>query len=501
MTKQALKQTTLALFIGSLAALGGCNSSSSTPEIDDSNSTPALTGQAVDGFIVGGKVYCDGVESGITQAGGAYSCPEGTRIARVRGGIDVGYDAQETTDGLPFTGELVGPADGKFVTPLSSLVVRLASTDGSFDPSKLQDAVEKIANALGVDSLDLSADPEKNLDIAKLNAQISLVVSAFASSPDDYAKVMDSFAELLDEYAGSGKAIKLSGEDKTSFSAALTSLNSRLARNYSVLGVDSGDLNDLIDNLVIHNRNIEQQEHPGEIRQVTNIPLSEYAFGIIKANPGIRILDASDNSYTYDMYNYITPDTIDGKHQILLNNGIRRIEFQPDVITVQNTKTNAPVDVGIRIESESDNREIRLIGRGLSASMVAGDSTSLSITVPDEIVWNAYARKSDGTEVFTELKKSGDRVFKASNGGININFDAIADRLGKVDANFDKSDYLNLTRETGNFKITLVIDGLKIAKLIGDAPNRIVYSAWGYHVDIGNDKLYAPGWEGYFTVQ
>ena len=107
------------LTVLALVVLGACSSSNSSKD-------QALESQAIDGFIVGGAVFCDSEGAGNTSVGGHLTCPARTVLVTVRRGMDVGFDASTTASDLAFNGELRAPADLGFVTPLSTATVMTA---------------------------------------------------------------------------------------------------------------------------------------------------------------------------------------------------------------------------------------------------------------------------------------------------------------------------------------------------------------------------------------
>ena len=132
----------------SLAACDGSSSSSSS----------ALQSQAIDGYIVGGTVMCDGDESGATGAMGRLTCADGTVLVKVRGGNDVGFN-DDPSDDKPFVGQLLAPADLGYVTPLSTVAVEMSGGEDGFDASSFGGSVMTLGEVLGFDGLDLGADP------------------------------------------------------------------------------------------------------------------------------------------------------------------------------------------------------------------------------------------------------------------------------------------------------------------------------------------------------
>ena len=247
-----LKTTGSAALVAAIALSLGCSSSSS----DSSDSS--LGQQAIDGYIVGGAVTCDGEANGTTKAAGRYSCPPGTKLASVTGGSDVGFDPAKTSGGIAFTGVLTGPADAKFVTPISTLAVEMAKVDGKYDPTKLEGALATIKTALGLSTLSLDSNPATDAATVRLNAQVHQIVSGLTVSTEDYSKVMSSFGALLKEKSAAGKTLNVSGDLKET----LTALNNQVARTFPSLSVDPADLKDIIPAIQTANNAIQQAETP-----------------------------------------------------------------------------------------------------------------------------------------------------------------------------------------------------------------------------------------------
>ncbi len=173
------------------------------------NPDPGIGAQAIDGYIVGGSVYCDGIAHGITEAAGRLTCPTNTSLITVRGGADVGFNVGATTGDILFVGELRAPAHLGYVTPLSTLAVIMSSDVEGFDESKWEQSVNDLAATLGQSSLDLSADASKLIQLIKLNSQINQLISAFSQTEDDYLQVADVVAGLMRERGKQGAVTDL----------------------------------------------------------------------------------------------------------------------------------------------------------------------------------------------------------------------------------------------------------------------------------------------------
>jgi len=174
-----------AVLVGlSAIAVSACGNSSNS--IENHNQTLGDS-QAIDGFIVDGAVFCDDERNGRTQAAGRFDCPVTTNVARILGGMDVGFDEAAITGGTPFAGELRAPGGAPYVTPLSTLATNMATTNGSFDSSLYDGAVEDLAISLDIADLDLAVSPVVDVDMAKANAKINQLIVNFSDSASEYS--------------------------------------------------------------------------------------------------------------------------------------------------------------------------------------------------------------------------------------------------------------------------------------------------------------------------
>ena len=485
--KGIFTHTALAASIIALAA--GCSSSNSGSS--DSN----IYQQAIDGYIVGAEVVCDGTATGkTTGAAGRYACPEGSILAVISGGSDVGFDENKTSGGVAFTGVLSGPTSAAYVTPISTLAVELAKdADGNYDPAKLADALETVKKALGLTSLDLDTNPASDITMAKVNAQVHQIVGSLASTNEDYKKVMASFAEVVKTKAQAGAVVKLSGD----LSETLSALNEAVGRTAPGAKVKPSDLNDIIKTVQDTNNGIQNATDPQDAANKAGMATNarkDFVIAIDKYKGPVIFSDAGGNTFTYTTIQYETDTKTNGKYTAQLTRGIKRISYDPSAIRVGKTVSDVPVSVGIEIKSMDDNRILSVIGTGLKLSATKGDPTSIKFTVPAGSYWSFHGVTGTGKQVDTAKLKNDTRIFDASNNGININFDKISEAI-------TNRGYPDLTKSEGNFKVTLIINGIRVNRISGDEPNRNIFPAFPYDVTVDEyHTLRGPGFQGYVTV-
>ncbi len=464
----------------------GCSSSGNKET--DSN----IYQQAVDGYIVGAQVTCDGAASGSTTgAAGRYSCPAGTKLASISGGQDVGFDAAATSGGTAFIGALSGPTDAAYITPVSTLVVELAKNEnGEYDHTKLDAAKETLKKALGLATLDLDADPATDVGIARLNAQVHQIVSGFATTSSEYKTAMASFAELAREKAAAGETVPVA----QGLGPTLRALNEKLGRTFT-----PSDLNDVIRTIENTNNGIQNATDPSSISDQSATATNarkDFVIAIDKYKGPVIFTDATGTNFTYTTIQYETDTKTNNKYTAQLNRGIKRIAYDPSAIRVGKTVTDVPVSVGIAIEGadDGDNRVLSVIGTGLKLSATKDDPTSIKFEVPAGSEWSFHGVTAAGAQVDVTKLKNDTRVFDANNNGININFDKISEAI-------KNRGYPDLTLAEGNFKVTLIINGIRVNRISGDEPNRNIFPAFIYDVEVDdNHELSGPGFQGFVTV-
>jgi len=485
------------LFLTATLALGctilsACSSDSSTdPEPQDPE--PTITGQAIDGYIVGGTVFCDGVENGFTGAAGRYSCPNGTKVVRVQGGVDVGFDQAATTSTVSFNGVLVGSGSYKYITPVTTLAIELSGGEENYDASRLNSSIEAIKKVLNIEVLDPNQNPAENIAMARLNAQLHLIVGTLSSTRDEYKKVMGSLADLIESKAESSETINVNGSDETKFSETMQDLNNILIVKHSEITVNI-DIEIVIVFVLDGVKDLENIETTGGIKPKP--ALSDYALTFSTTQGLVNLTSQDDVTFSYDVTDYENDNRNgQGKYVAVLNRGIKRISLDKSLIDVKKTLTDESVDVAFSIQGDpkiGDPRELNVIARDIKVSMVKGDSSSIKVKIPDGTIWRVEGTSVDGTITQVDVEKDGDRIFSSNNDGINLDFDYVSDEL-------HKKGHPDLTREIGNFRITYIISGLALGRTT-DTEKK---SAGVYIVDIGNDDdhLAGQGLRGFVTVQ
>jgi len=289
--------------LAAMAALSACGGSSS--------SSQPFQSQAVDGYVVGGTVECDGVANGLTKAAGSFNCPAGSHFSRITGGYDVGIDTVATTGTSPFTGVLGAPASAPYATPLTTLAVSLvnqAQSETSDDTSSkpvynaalYEKALSDMAIVLGIPMEVIQANPAENVEAAKINAQVHQVTTAFAPSIDSYEHVTEAFATEIAGNIVSGASVDLSDN----VSPVMTAINLILNQENSDNFLSITDLDQAIDNVSAANTAIENAESPAGVTVAAqNALINQAPVTIDRSNAVVDLYDDADqllqNLYTH----------------------------------------------------------------------------------------------------------------------------------------------------------------------------------------------------------
>ncbi|MGQ3355423.1 MAG: Ig-like domain-containing protein [Phreatobacter sp.] len=211
-----------------------------------------LSGLGLDGYIAGATVFSDanfngqldpGETSTTTDARGVYTIAAGAAPLVLVGGTDISTN-------LPFVGKLTAPAGSTVITPLTTLVQKVAST-GSGDPAEAQ---QKLTFALG-----LSPDLDINdLDtIAATKAGTAGAAEAFAIAAgilntvamiEAASGATDAFAAIAARVAaaGSGQVIDLADPATVAAIVSAAGLTGQVAASVSAMVVASNALLDQI---------------------------------------------------------------------------------------------------------------------------------------------------------------------------------------------------------------------------------------------------------------
>ncbi|MBI3144655.1 MAG: hypothetical protein HYZ18_05185, partial [Pseudogulbenkiania sp.] len=177
---------------------GGGSGTSSGSGTSGGSSTPSTTGTAIDGYLVGAKVYLiDGsdnkIDTGVTTgADGKFTIqnPNGY-VIQIEGGTN-------SDTGLANTMVLKAPGSASgdiVVTPLTTLIQSMVA---AYPKLSAADAEEKVQQALGIDgSVDLlRLDPisASNVEVQKAAVQIATLLTVANVAADDQAIILENLA-------------------------------------------------------------------------------------------------------------------------------------------------------------------------------------------------------------------------------------------------------------------------------------------------------------------
>ena len=481
-----LKNTIGAGVIGCLAAVAsGCGNSSSA--VENRNLTSG-TSQAIDGFIVNGAVYCDGERNGRTEAAGRFECPASTNVLQIRGGSDVGFDETATSGGIPFAGELKGPGGTPFVTPLSTLATNIATTNGVFDSSLYEGAVDTLAESLDLADLDLTVSPVDDVRIAKAGAKINQLIVNFSESTDEYSVV----AQQLSNAINAAVPLSLAADTSTIVSA----LNERLVFAAPQLSVSASRQAAITQALEETNAAIDQTVSARQIGDIIEKESggSPFVFAIDRSAPLVRFGDPADQSIPFFSLAEFENSSLGPFGYTVVNRADSKIvEFATSAFDVSRSVTNAEVDLAIEFTSTdlNDDRHLSIIMYGASLSMTEGFSDSVQISVPDDAM--LFAQANDEAGVVTNITTSAGEDYFATNanGNFTFSFSALNDELA------DRG-YHNFTQESGNYEVTMVISGLDfgVMESAANVTNPSVYS-----ISTATETVSGNGLNGFFTTQ
>jgi hypothetical protein len=475
----------------SCTIIGACSSGSSS---DTASTEPApelaVTGQAVDGYIVGGRTFCDEVEKEVTKAAGRYSCPKGTKIVKVFGGVDVGYDEAATTSDVAYNGTLIGPASFKNITPVTTLATELAGGEENYDSAKLNAAISKIKNVLNIKSLNLNNNPAADIEMARLNAQLHRIVGTLSASKDEYEKVNSSLADLIEEKAQSSETIDINGSDESKFTQTLQDLIQIVKEQHSDIEfINDVNTDTVIDAILNDVKEIQKANNPSDLKPKPTF--RDHALAFSTEQGIVRFTGQDDETFSYSVKEFEDKKKNNqGEHIAVLSRSIKRISLDKSMIQVEKALTNATVDFAFSLAAENDPRALNVIAKDIKVSMVEGDSGSIDVTIPDGTIWQVQGISKDGTSTQVDVEKDGDRIFSSSEDGINLDFDYVSEQL-------QKKGHPDLTQETGNFRVTCVISGIEVARLSGSKKKQ----AGIYIVRTDDSLLRGRGLSGFVTMK
>jgi len=466
-----------------IVALQACNSSS--------DSDPAISAQAIDGYIVAADVACDDVDTGnATGAAGRFTCPAGTDLMVITGGQDVGFDETAVTGGTPFTGTLMAPGSLAYATPLSTLAVATSlDDDGNFDRTAFRAAVETIAAAFGRSALDLSKNPadETNMDLVRLNAQVHQVITAFASSPDGYGEAMTAFGKVL-RGNSSGKTFSLT----TGVVAILTEINAQLTTAGSALTLTATDVDARATQVQASNAKIEALVEPGEVDRESKEQAEDNAvLTLVRDRATINLATEGASATTATLAGFENASRTGGSYATVLSTALTGLSYDQRIIKVNSSLTNQKASIGFRMKSTAsgDARSLTYLTKDARFTATRGSSGSLQVSIPEDAVLHVSSVSKSGRTTNTTIKLDNDHAFSNDDGRINVD-------NARVRAELAERGIDDVLNGNGDYEVTFVIGGVLVSTETGG-----VAKANGAHsLSAGNTSMAGNGIKGYVTV-
>ncbi|MEW6256115.1 MAG: hypothetical protein AB1592_09170 [Pseudomonadota bacterium] len=176
-----------------------------------------LSGLGIDGYISGATVFADANFNGVLDAGEAstFTDANGRYVLAANGAPLILIGGIDTATNLPFRGTLLAPAGSTAITPLTTLIQKVAES-GSGDPEAAQRAVAAalgLSAGLDLNDLDTIAATRRGelgaaeafATAASLLNTVSLL-SAAGASDDPF----DAIAARLAAAAAAGEVLNLS---------------------------------------------------------------------------------------------------------------------------------------------------------------------------------------------------------------------------------------------------------------------------------------------------
>ncbi|MCB1755687.1 MAG: hypothetical protein KDJ38_09205 [Gammaproteobacteria bacterium] len=474
----AIGMLACALIIGS-----GCNSSSNKDE------PVSFEHQAIDGYIAGASVYCDEQASGSTGAAGRFGCPEGTSMMRIVGGTDVGFDETKTAGEYGFIGQLKAPGQLDYATPLSTVAVAITELNNT-DGMTFTEAEGVISQALGLSNLDIDADASRVMQLIKLNSQIHTIINSFSSTTDHYIVATKALASVIEENAIYGHVINFSSgvED------VVAALNEKLKLMGPELAVDDESLATLTEIIKANNVAYEEAVSRDEIVEMaaaySDMQSAAIEFERNRTTLSFDGLYTSPVNYTLDQFENDQIGSY-GYYSTLVDSNHVKIRFNTKSMTIYETVEKARVGLGFSFEGTDagDVRRVSVTTNDALISMKEGNPESLSIEFPEDAVFHYSSTNKYGIITEATLRVEDGRVFDAEDGKIGINIQQLRNAL-------EKHDLDNFVYQTGNFKLTLAINGIKIRST--DDGQQFVADT--YTVKTKNASVTGNGFQGYISI-
>ena len=460
-------------------SLAACDGSSSS-----SGSSAALESQAIDGYIVGATVMCDGDGSGATGAMGVLTCPDGTVLVKVRGGQDVGFDEDPSND-KPFVGQLLAPADLGYVTPLSTVAVEMSGGEDGFDASSFGGSVMSLGETLGMSGLDLGVNPAENLELAGANAKINQIITGFGATADDYAAAVAAMAAHVENVAAMGGQI-----DTTSGVAEImAAINASLPAE---LRLGQADLDALVSDVAEINGRIDAARSPTDIGgEVAKSPVATPAMSIKRDATLMKYsADAGAAPVMIDLDGFES-NTLDGDQYATVISGSGQLSIDQNGFAIDRTLDDKRVDLGFSLEATGagDNRTLSVATTEARVDATEGDVGSLVVTMPAGSEVFVGSTSKSGTTSRAKITLENEHSFALDNGDVDVSFWRISDELEANGLN-------DITSERGNYEMTIVVGGVRIDET--DGGERMTPT--NRSVTAGNLSVSGAGFSGFVTV-
>lgn len=467
-----------ALALGTLSA---CNSN---------NVEEALNSQAIDGYIVGGSVFCDGAAFGATLAAGRLTCPADTDVVGVRGGMDVGFDPEATSSDLPFIGELLAPADLGYVTPLSTIAVHMSSPGGSFnpelsifDPDEFEESVGELALVLNEPSLDLTEDAAQDMTQIRLNAQIHQVLSSFTTSESEYLTASSAFARVVAGRSALGAVVSLDSD----VSGTLEAINQSLLDNFSPLALSAAEIEEITPGLLVANQAIAEATTPSLVAATAGSDI---------VNNPVATINRSNNAVTLDGNSQISINDfednslLDGLYRTQVSSSLSRVGYDVEALEFDRDLEDVQVTMAFELRSTqaNDSRSLTFVSDEIYLSVMADSPDSFTISLPEGASFEAEGINRQGTVTFAEILVDDDDTLSSEGGYFNVDFEYINSELESL--GFD-----DILEQGSNYSLTLIISGIQLDESVGGETG----AATRHTVNVGRRVVSGAGFKGYVS--
>lgn len=451
--KLLLTAVTTALVL-TTTACGGSKSSSSS----------SSSGIAVDGYLIGSTVTCDGTgATTLTDDDGEFTFrPACNSTITVTGGTnkDTGY---------AFLGSLQAPKGSSVVTPLTNLVVAMQAANPTLTVANV---VEILGLPAGTDVLkvDPVAESKKTgdagaagLELLKKTLAVQQLVNELSegfsdtNNADAYNNTVTKLAASITAASTGTKLFDSTGKvTSTVLSSAATALNNELPSPLNSTDLDAltnavsaqteslisaADV-DAIQTIVVDVQNPENVQSVSP--QLTNyLYFQDDSFSI------------NGMAFTYDAFTGTGAE---------LTSDLETIAFDFEVAGSPSI-TDRKVDLAMKIaEVAGQNRQLEVILSGITVDL---DNGELSIEVPAAAMTYAYGQTATGKTINVALKNASADIVEVTGGNVvTLNYEEIIDRIANhADAATVKDDIESLkSLASGIFDVTVAASNINLRK-------------------------------------